>query len=178
LDDTRTSKCLSLVLRHQPEVLGLTLDAEGWVDVGTLLDALAAHGRRVQREDLRRIVEQDPKGRYTWDTNRDRIRANQGHSLPVDLGLTSAEPPDRLFHGTASRNVEAILRDGLHRGARHHVHLSADATTAAQVGGRRGAYTVLVVDAATMHADGLVFYRSANGVWLTDTVRPRYLRTT
>jgi putative RNA 2'-phosphotransferase len=95
--------------------------------------------------------------------------------VPVDLGLEPAEPPTQLFHGTPTRNVAAILRDGLHRGARHHVHLSPDRATAAQVGARRGAYTVLVVDAAGMHRDGLTFYRSANGVWLTDTVPPRYL---
>jgi putative RNA 2'-phosphotransferase len=177
LDDTRASKFLSLVLRHQPEVLGLTLDPGGWIGVEVLLEALRSHGRPLLREDLRRIIDEDAKARYAWDVERDRVRAQQGHSVEVDLGLTRAEPPPLLFHGTPDRNVEAILRDGLRRGARHHVHLSVDRATAAQVGGRRGSYTVLVVDAGRMHWDGLVFYRSANGVWLTDAVPSRYLGT-
>jgi putative RNA 2'-phosphotransferase len=173
MNDTRTSKFLSLVLRHDPGRVGLTLDESGWVGVPELLDALARHGKQVSRSDLERIVRPDAKGRY--DLAGDRIRANQGHSVPVDLGLTGVVPPPLLYHGTAARVVESIRRTGIHRGARHHVHLSSDAETAVVVGSRRGQHVVLVVDAAAMHADGHAFYRSANGVWLTDEVPARYL---
>ena len=175
MNEIRISKFLSLVLRHDPGRIGVVLDASGWVGVQDLLDAMAAHGSPLDRDDLERIVAVDSKQRYTLDADRDRIRANQGHSVSVDLGLVPVMPPPVLFHGTPNRNVPAILRDGLRRGNRHHVHLSADTDTAAAVGARRGACTLLRVDAAAMHADGYPFCVSANGVWLADAVPARYL---
>lgn len=175
--DVRTSKFLSLLLRHDPGRAGLTLDENGWVEVPRLLQALARTGHPISRADLERVVATNDKQRFALDTAHDRIRANQGHSVPVDLGLSAVTPPPVLYHGTADRNVEAILAAGLRRGDRHHVHLSADQATAARVGARRGRFRILVVDAAAMHADGYTFYRSANGVWLTDAVPLQYLRT-
>jgi putative RNA 2'-phosphotransferase len=173
MSDTGTSKFLSLVLRHKPSLIGVRLDQAGWVEVPVLLDAMRRHGRAISAVDLERIVRTDAKGRYALEDGR--IRANQGHSVRVDLGLEPAEPPAQLFHGTPVRNVEAILREGLRRGQRQHVHLSADPRTAAAVGARRGSSAVLAVDAEAMHRDGHVFFRSANGVWLVDHVPPHYL---
>ena len=175
MDDVRVSKFLSLVLRHEPSRVGIALDPAGWVAVPVLLAALAENGWSVGRSDLERVVAADPKRRYTLDRSGDRIRANQGHSVPVDLGLISTAPPPELFHGTPVRNLPAIQKDGLLRQRRHHVHLSPDVGTAAAVGARRGAFAVLRVDAAAMHAAGYSFAVSANGVWLTDAVPARYL---
>ena len=169
-----TSKLLSLVLRHRPELIGIALDEGGWVQVDELLAALAAHGRPLTRAQLERLVATSDKQRFALDG--DRIRASQGHSVPVDLGLSPVPPPRELFHGTPVRNVDAILREGLRKGQRHHVHLSPDVATATRVGARRGTAAVLLVEAAAMAADGHVFLRSANGVWLVDSVPARYLR--
>lgn len=122
------------------------------------------------------MVAKNDKQRFSFDESQTRIRANQGHSTPVDLQLDPATPPDILYHGTPAPNVDIILREGLCKMARHHVHLSATPATAEMVGRRRGRPVVLVVDAAAMGRDGFVFYRSANGVWLTDEVPPGYLR--
>lgn len=176
MDRTRVSKRLSYVLRHAPNSVGLDLDPAGWVAVDDLLRALAAAGLPLTDEQLRRVVDQDDKGRFAFDPAGTRVRANQGHSMPVDLGHVPQTPPDVLFHGTPVRNVDAILSEGLSRRSRHAVHLSPDVHTAALVGGRRGPHVVLVVDAAAMAADGVQFTRSANGVWLVDAVAPRYLR--
>lgn len=169
----RTGKYLSLILRHDPARAGLVLDPGGWTPVERVLSALAAAGLPATREHLQAVVAADAKGRYALAG--DRIRANQGHSVPVDLGLPESEPPALLFHGTPERNVPAILREGLRRGQRHHVHLSTDEATADAVGSRRGRAVVLRVAAAAMHAEGHAFRRSANGVWLTDTVPARHL---
>jgi putative RNA 2'-phosphotransferase len=171
-----SSKLLSLVLRHRPDLVGIRLDEAGWVEVDELLAGLAALGKPMTRTQLERIVATSDKQRFALDG--DRIRASQGHSVPVDLGLVPVAPPAVLFHGTPERNVEAILREGLRRGTRHHVHLSPDEATAVRVGARRGRPRVLEVDAAAMAADGHVFLRSANGVWLVDAVPPAYLRLT
>ena len=173
-DRRATSKLLSLVLRHRPGLLGIALDERGWVDVDVLLAALAEHGRPLTRAELEQLVASSDKQRFALDG--DRIRASQGHSVPVDLGLVPVAPPPVLFHGTPDRFVDAILREGLRRGSRHHVHLSPDLETARRVGARRGPPQVLSVDAAAMSRDGAVFYRSANGVWLVDAVPPAYLR--
>jgi putative RNA 2'-phosphotransferase len=173
MDLVRTSKRLSYVLRHRPDSIGLTLGAGGWVGVDELLRALARHGTRITREDLEYVVEHNDKRRFVLEG--DRIRANQGHSVEVDLGLDPVTPPDRLFHGTARHNLDSIFLDGLVRGNRHHVHLSADEQTAIKVGARHGSPIVLSVDAAAMVAEGLLFYRSDNGVWLTDHVPARHL---
>lgn len=172
-DLTRISRFLSLVLRHKPEVIGVTLDPAGWVSIPVLLKAMEEHGRRISRDDLERIVAEDSKGRYSIEGNR--IRANQGHSVAIDLGLEPREPPAVLLHGTVAKFVRSISQEGISKGSRHHVHLSGDMTTAKNVGGRRGAPVVLTIDAARMHADGHKFYLSANGVWLTDHVPPKYI---
>jgi putative RNA 2'-phosphotransferase len=172
----KVSRYLSRHLRHQPERLGLTLQPGGWVDVEELLSACAAHEFALSADELREVVARNDKQRYSFDESGTRIRANQGHTVEVDLGLEPADPPAALFHGTASRSVDAILRDGLEPRGRHHVHLSPDMETASRVGARHGRPVVLEVDATAMAADGHVFFVTANGVWLTDAVPPRYLR--
>lgn len=173
--DVRLSRRLAFVLRHAPESVGLRLDEAGWVDVDALLAALGAHGVPVSRARLDRLVAADPKRRYALDASGTRVRASQGHSVPVDLGHLPQEPPAELFHGTPVRVVPAILAGGLRRGPRHAVHLSPDVATARAVGARRGRAAVLRVDAAAMAADGATFTRSANDVWLVEAVAPRYL---
>jgi len=172
----RLSKRMSLALRHAPERFGLAPDAAGWVPLARFLAAL-----RITRADLDTVVAGNDKQRFAVDHGPDgaeRIRANQGHSIPVDLELTPQAPPARLYHGTNTAALASIRATGLHRGRRHHVHLSTDTGTAHRVGARRGGpVVILTVDAAAMTNDGHVFYRSANGVWLTDTVPPQYLRT-
>ena len=169
------SRFLSLVLRHNPGRIGVTLDPAGWVDVDVLLPALAAHRHPLSRAQLDRVVAENDKQRFSFDATGTRIRASQGHSVPVDLGYADAEPPARLFHGTHPGAVAAIRREGLRPMQRHAVHLSADLATATRVGARRGRPVVLTVDAARMAADGHRFRVSANGVWLTDAVPPQYL---
>jgi putative RNA 2'-phosphotransferase len=169
----RTSKFLSRHLRHQPERLGLTLQPGGWVEVDELLRAAG-----LTRAELEEVVARNDKRRFSFDAGGARVRANQGHSVPVDLALEPRTPPDVLFHGTARRHLDAILRDGLRRGRRHHVHLSSDPVTARRVGARHGEPVVLTIDAAGMAAAGHVFLRSDNGVWLTEAVPARYLALT
>jgi putative RNA 2'-phosphotransferase len=176
-DDRRTvkvSKYLSKHLRHQPERIGLTLDEAGWVEIDELIAACAAHGFRFTRDELDHVVAANDKKRFAIDGTR--IRASQGHSIEVDLGLDPAVPPSYLYHGTVARSLDAIRAEGLRPMNRHDVHLSADRETATRVGARRGRPVVLSVDAGAMHRDGHVFHLSANGVWLTKSVPPRYLR--
>jgi putative RNA 2'-phosphotransferase len=172
----RAGKRLSYVLRHRPDSVGLVLDDAGWVDVDALLAALAAHGLPLTRDELDRVVAGNDKQRFALDAAGTRIRASQGHSVPVALGYSAEPPPPVLFHGTPVRSLAAILTEGLRPGRRHAVHLSPDEATARTVGERRGRAAVLRVDAAGMARDGAVFTRSANGVWLVDAVPPRYLR--
>ncbi|MGK5026112.1 RNA 2'-phosphotransferase [Janthinobacterium sp. RB2R34] len=172
----KTSKFLSLVLRHAPETIGLTLDANGWADVDQLLAQAASYGTAISRAQLDAVVANDSKTRYAFSSDGLRIRANQGHSLAaVDISLPPAIPPALLFHGTASRFVDAIREQGLRPGSRNHVHLSATADTAVNVGSRHGKPVVLAVDTAAMQAQGRVFYVSANGVWLTDAVPAAFI---
>lgn len=171
-----TSKFLSLVLRHRPDVIGIRLDAEGWVSIEVLLAACAQHGRAISREHLDAVVRTNDKQRFAFSADGSRIRANQGHSVSVDLGLIHVEPPDLLYHGTVQRFLESIRRDGLTKGKRHHVHLSPDVQTATKVGQRRGTPIVLVIESGRMSRDGHNFYRSENGVWLTDALPPGYIR--
>ncbi|POM24343.1 RNA 2'-phosphotransferase [Actinomadura rubteroloni] len=176
--DDRTvaiSRFLGRHLRHRPEAIGLVLDASGWTDVAALLAAAARHGFPVTRAELDAVVASDAKGRYALDAAGLRIRANQGHSVPVELGLPVAAPPPVLFHGTVRRALDGIRRDGLLPMGRHAVHLSPDRATAERVGTRRGRPVVLTVDAAGMAADGHEFRVSANGVWLVAAVPPRFL---
>ncbi|MEV7380191.1 RNA 2'-phosphotransferase [Streptomyces lydicus] len=170
----RLSKYLAKHLRHQPERIGLTLDAQGWVPVDQLLWAAAHHGFPFSRAELEAVVLGNDKRRYTIEG--DRIRANQGHSVPVDLDLPPAVPPAHLFHGTVARSLAAIREEGLRPMSRHAVHLSPDRETATRVGARRGRPVVLTVDAGAMHRAGHVFQVSANGVWLTGTVPAAFLR--
>jgi putative RNA 2'-phosphotransferase len=170
----KVSKYLSKHLRHQPERIGLTLDEGGWVEIATLLSACAAHGLRVTREELDHVVASNDKQRFAVEGTR--IRASQGHSVPVDLGLPPAVPPGYLYHGTVARHLDAIRAEGLRPMNRHDVHLSPDRETATRVGARRGRPVVLTVDSGAMHRDGHVFRVSANGVWLTASVPPRFLR--
>lgn len=172
----KMSKYLSRHLRHQPEALGLTLEPGGWVAVDVLLATANSRGVALTRADLAEIVAGNDKQRFAFDETGQRIRANQGHSVPIDLQLASVSPADVLYHGTAQANVGVILREGLRKMRRHHVHLSGDVATAVKVGMRHGAPAVLMVDAAGMARDGHQFYRSENGVWLTESVPPQYLR--
>jgi len=172
----KLSKYLSHHLRHQPQALGLTLEPGGWVAVETLLAAMARHGVTISRAELDEIVVRNNKQRFAFDATGARIRASQGHSVDVDLQLAPTAPPATLYHGTARATVDAILREGLRKMRRQHVHLTADIATAVNVGGRHGAPSVLAVDAAAMARDGFPFFCSENGVWLTESVPPRYLR--
>jgi putative RNA 2'-phosphotransferase len=176
VDDVKRSKFLSKVLRHRPEIIGIHLDKNGWVNVTELLNACRKHGVLLDRETLERIVETNEKQRFSFSKDGQKIRANQGHSVPIDLNLEPMEPPDRLYHGTASRFLPSIRKRGLIKGSRHHVHLSGDPVTARQVGKRHGSPIILQVLAREMHWDGYTFFQSANGVWLTDFVPTRYLR--
>jgi putative RNA 2'-phosphotransferase len=170
------SKFLSKHLRHQPIAIGLTLAEGGWVEIAILLDACARHGFPITREQLDDIVRTSDKKRFAYDQTGQRIRANQGHSTPVDLQLAPAEPPAVLYHGSAEKNATPILAFGLLKMKRHHAHLSLNAATALKIGQRHGKPVLFAIDSAAMHATGLVFYCSANGVWLTDHVPPQYLR--
>lgn len=173
----KASKFMSLVLRHQPQTLRLKLDENGWVAVDTLLDHWARFGRDVPtRDQLKRIVAENDKQRFAFSEDGSRIRANQGHSVRVDLQLEAQTPPPMLYHGTAEQNVAGILSQGIQRAKRHHVHLSPDRRTADAVGRRHGRLVLLRVDSGAMARDGFTFYRSANGVWLTDEVPPRYIQ--
>ncbi|MEU3085616.1 RNA 2'-phosphotransferase [Streptomyces massasporeus] len=177
MDERRTvkvSKYLSKHLRHQPERIGLTLDEAGWVEIDTLIAAATAHGFRFTRDELEQVVATNDKRRFAVEGTR--IRASQGHSVEVDLGLAPAVPPTHLYHGTVARSLDAIRAEGLRPMNRHAVHLSPDRETATRVGARRGRPVVLTVDADAMHHDGHVFHVSPNGVWLTQAVPARYLR--
>lgn len=171
----KISKYLSKHLRHDPGRIGLTLEPGGWVAVEALLAACARHGVRISRAQLEAVVAGSDKQRFGFDATGTKIRANQGHTVEVDLQLAPQAPPEGLFHGTGEQTVAAILRHGLLKMARHHVHLSADLETALKVGGRHGKPAVFTVASGRLHADGGVFYCSANGVWLVEHVPPAYL---
>lgn len=170
------SKYLSRHLRHAPADLGLTLEPGGWVAITDLLAATAQNGFPITIDELLTIVTGSDKQRFAIDETGTRIRANQGHSVEVDLELTPSPPPEVLYHGTGAQNRDSILATGLDRRARHHVHLSADIETAVKVGKRHGRPLVFTVAAGTMHTDGYAFFVSANGVWLVDAVPPQYLQ--
>ncbi|UYZ58364.1 RNA 2'-phosphotransferase [Hymenobacter latericus] len=173
--DRRLSKFLSLVLRHQPQLIGLRLDDAGWADVAELLERLQQHGRGVSRATLQAVVDHNDKQRFAFSPDGQRIRANQGHSVAIELGYQPQMPPALLYHGTAERNLASIREHGLLRQKRHHVHLSADVATARSVGQRYGRPVVLAIAARQMHDLGHPFYQSGNGVWLTDSVPPQFI---
>ncbi len=174
MSDQGTSKFIALILRHKPEVIGITLDDHGWADVQALL-AGVNRTRPLTMAQLEEIVRTDSKQRYAFNEDHTRIRANQGHSLPVDVELTPAAPPAVLYHGTGEKYLPFILREGLLPRTRLFVHLSADTATAENVGKRHGKPVVLRIDAGQMAADGYAFFLSANGVWLTKQVPVQYL---
>lgn len=172
---TRISKFLSLILRHKPETVGLTLDSNGWVEVEKLLEACARKGNAFSREELEEVVRTNEKKRFAFDENRMRIRASQGHSIEVEIEFEEKKPPKALYHGTAERNVETIKQKGLMKMRRHHVHLSSDVETALSVGRRYGKPIVFKVKTEEMLTRGYKFYVSENDVWLTDEVPPMFL---
>lgn len=174
-ETTRISKFLSLVLRHQPAEIGLALDENGWAAVDELLERLEIKGMRLDRTSLEHIVATNNKKRFAFNDDGTKIRASQGHSIEVELGYTPQTPPVILYHGTTEKNLEAILKEGLHRRGRQHVHLSADTETATKVGQRHGKPVVLQVMAGEMHKTGHKFFLSENGVWLTTEVPTNYL---
>jgi putative RNA 2'-phosphotransferase len=180
MDDraVRISKFLSLVLRHQPEKIGLSLDESGWASVERLIEASSRRGFDFTREELQNVVDGNDKKRFSLSEDGLWIRANQGHSIKVELGYAPTAPPEILYHGTAERVLTSIKQQGLLKGKRHHVHLSADVDTATQVGRRHGKPVVLTIEAGRMRQDGFIFYLSANGVWLTDCVPVQYLTGT
>jgi len=173
---TNISKFLSLILRHQPEVIGIQLDKNGWADVEELLEKMNTQGKGVDRAMLEKIVENNSKQRFAFSEDKRKIRANQGHSVAVDLEFTPAMPPTLLYHGTAERFLVSILEQGLQKRSRQHVHLSTDRATAVMVGKRHGKAVVLVVSAGEMYKDGYEFYHSENGYWLTDHIPTQYLK--
>lgn len=174
-ENKRISRFLSLVLRHKPETLALVLDENGWADIAVLLSRMNDQGFSITPEILKYIVNSNNKQRFAIDTTGTRIRANQGHSIIVDLKLPKTEPPEFLFHGTGEKNVVSILEKGLNKGKRHHVHLSLSRETAKNVGQRHGKPRVFIVSALQMHQDGFTFYISENNVWLVEQVPSKYL---
>ncbi len=174
-DVVRISKFLSLVLRHAPEKAGLVLDAAGWVAVDDLLAGCARAGSPITRAQLEEVVRSSDKQRFALSPDSAHIRANQGHSVEVRLDYAAQTPPEVLYHGTATRFLGSIREQGLVKGARHHVHLSADEATARKVGQRHGKPVILRVRSGAMSREGHAFFRSANGVWLTESVSPSWL---
>lgn len=169
------SKFLSLVLRHQPEVIGIYMDENGWVAVEELIEKCKSKKIHFDREGLQEIVSTNDKQRFAFSNDKSRIRANQGHSLDIDLALEPQQPPSMLYHGTADKNIESILIHGIIKISRQHVHLSTSIETAIAVGARHGKPTILCVDTGAMYNDGYTFYLSENKVWLTDVIPSQYL---
>ena len=172
-----TSKFISLILRHKPETIGITLDEHGWADVQELIDGVnQSEGHALDREILEEIVRSDEKQRYSFNEDHTLIRANQGHSVPVDVELEEKIPPDILWHGTGEKYVLSIDAQGLIPKSRLYVHLSSDIETAKKVGSRHGRPVIYEINCRQMAADGYRFYESANHVWLTKEVPVRYLK--
>ncbi len=174
-DLSSTSKFLSLILRHKPEVIGITLDMHGWADVRELIRGIS-RSRPFSMEILEEIVRTDAKQRYSFNEDHTKIRANQGHSIPVDVELERCEPPEVLYHGTAEKYVPSILQQGLVPKTRLYVHLSADTASARAVGQRHGKPAVFLVLSGEMARSGIPFFRSRNGVWLAKAVSQEYLQ--
>lgn len=172
---TKISKFLSLVLRHKPETIGLTLDGAGWVAISKIVDKSRSAGMVLNKAIIWQVVASCDKQRFAISSDRTRIRANQGHSIPVDIFGTPVVPPDLLYHGTARHNLTSILSEGIKRGNRLYVHLSQDKETARRVGQRHGHPIVLAVQTGTMHHNGFRFFLSENGVWLTEYVPGNYV---
>ena len=174
-NDVRLGRFISLILRHDPSAAGVTLDEHGWAMVDELIAGMNQRGHHIDHTTLRRIVAENDKSRYSFSDDGLRIRANQGHSIDVNVELVATDPPPQLFHGTAARFLDSIKREGLTSQQRQHVHLAADFDTAVTVGRRHGTPVVLRVDSATMSQEGHTFWLSQNNVWLTEAVPWRYL---
>lgn len=172
----KLSRLLSYVLRHKPEKIGIGLDAHGWTDISKLILQLKEYGYEVTLDELKEIVKSNDKQRFSIDEDLSKIRANQGHSVKVDLQLENKRPPAQLYHGTPKYFVESIFKHGLSKKTRHAVHLSEDVETAIAVGSRRGEFEVFVINSGLMHFDGYKFQQSANGVWLTESVPAKYIK--
>ena len=170
------SKFLSLVLRHQPEILGVKLDKYGWASTQEIIEKMSRRGMKIDLPTIQRVVQDNDKQRFKLTDDSTMIRANQGHSIDIVLGYKPQQPPIVLYHGTARKNLDSIFSHGLIRGNRHHVHLSTDKATAVKVGQRHGLPTVLIILAAKMDDMGMEFYCSDNGVWLTDYVAPEFIK--
>ncbi len=175
MNEVSKSKFLSLVLRHKPEEIGLVLDQNGWALIDELIALANARGTNLSRPQIESIVKNNDKQRFALSEDGTKIRANQGHSVDIALGLAPQTPPERLYHGTATRFLESIREKGLHSAFRQHVHLSSDLAAAEKVGSRHGKPVVLTVESGQMARDGHLFYVSENGVWLTGNVPPKYL---
>ena len=169
-----TSKFISLILRHKPEVIGISLDEHGWANVDELIAGISKT-QPIDMAILEQIVAEDEKQRYSFNEDHTLIRANQGHSIPVDVELEEKEPPEYLYHGTGEKYVASIEAQGLIPKSRLYVHLSPDADTARRVGQRHGKPVIFAVKSGEMYRDGMKFYRSVNGVWLVKEVPRRYL---
>ena len=174
-ENIKLSKFLSMVLRHRPELIGIELDEQGWVNVSELRRKAAAYGKVFSMEMLEYLVDTNSKKRFAFNEDKRKIRASQGHSVEIDLGYEPQTPPEVLFHGTATHVVEVILKSGLEKRKRTHVHLSADRETATKVGQRHGKPVIFEVEAGKMSKAGHLFYLSENGVWLTDAVPAEFL---
>ncbi|MCC6370385.1 MAG: RNA 2'-phosphotransferase [Bacteroidia bacterium] len=169
------SRFLSLVLRHKPETIGLSMDANGWVNVDELIEKCNQNNFPLDFSLLEEIVETNDKNRFSFSEDLLKIRANQGHSVEIDLALAPKEAPALLYHGTVEKFLESINQQGLKKMERQHVHLSKDLQTAQKVGSRRGKPVILKINAQQMQADGYVFYQSDNGVWLCEEVPAKYI---
>ena len=169
------SRFLCLVLRHKPEEIGLKLDKNGWADVDDLIERVTFSGRKISLDMLKEIVATDDKNRYSFSDDKKKIRANQGHSIPVDVQLKSVTPPDKLYHGTATRFLDSIKMNGIKSMKRLYVHLSSDIDTAIAVGARHGVPVVLEINAKDMKNSGIEFFISENGVYLTNDIDYKYI---
>ena len=169
-EKTSASRFISLILRHDPQKIDITLEHDGWADTDALLEGMNRAGYRVSLEELKEIVTTNNKQRFKFSDDYTKIRANQGHSVNVDVDLKEIEPPSVLYHGTATKYVQSIKNEGLISKSRLHVHLSSDKETAAKVGARHGKAVVLTIDSARMSKNGFKFYLSDNNVWLTNAV--------
>jgi putative RNA 2'-phosphotransferase len=173
---TECSKFLSFILRHKPESIGIKLDKAGWVGTSELLEKSRASGKNLQYDTLLKVVAENNKKRFEFSPDKKMIRASQGHSVLVDLGYEESVPPEHLYHGTVSQFIESIFKNGLKKMSRHHVHLSEQIDTARKVAERRGQPIILEIDSKVMYNDGYKFYKSTNGVWLTEYVHPNYIK--
>lgn len=171
----KTSKFLSYVLRHHPELINLSLNENGWADVNELITKSTNDSQGFTFEELDEIVQTNDKKRFIFNQDKTKIRANQGHSVDIDLALKPQQPPEFLYHGTAQAHIDSILEKGIEKRSRQHVHLSSDKETAAKVGMRHGKPVILTIRTGKMAEDGILFYLSENNVWLTDFVDAKYI---